>query len=70
MRRLLQHRQPFEDALDIGLPVAPAALCHRAHFQILHHGQRWEDLAALGNMGDAEMGALRRRHREQIDAVE
>ncbi len=34
------------------------------------HGHGGEDLAALGHVGDAEMGALGGRHGEQIPAVD
>jgi hypothetical protein len=53
-----QHRQPFEDTLDIAFPVAAAGLGDGTHFKIFHHRKRRENLASFRNVGDAEMRAL------------
>ena len=59
-----------EDALDVALPFGPAAGRVSPHLEVFQHGQGGEHLPALGHMGDAEMGALVRRHGEQVAALE
>src|SRR6267143_1969405 len=67
---LLQHRKQGIDLLEITRPLRASLVGQRAHLEVLEDAERPEHLPPFGHVRDAEMGALRRRHREQVAAFE
>src|SRR6267378_2048097 len=67
---LLQHRKQGIDLLEIARPLRASLVGQRAHLEVLEDAERPEHLPPFGHVRDAEMGALRRRHREQVAAFE
>ena len=65
-----KHRKQREDAIEIAFPAEAAAHCIGAHFEVLEHRQRGENLSAFRHMGDPEMGALGGRNRQQVAPFE
>src|SRR6202165_4607119 len=67
---LLEHRKQRVDLLEIARPSRAPLVRQRTHLEGLEHAERPDHLPPFRHVSDTEMGALRRRHREQIAAFE
>src|SRR6266542_933658 len=61
-----ERRKELEDAGEVVGPPRARRRRQRPHLEVLHHGHGAEDLAALGNVGDAEPGPLRGREAQEV----